>query len=749
MTDGTQALDRLEGIGRSVQEHFDANKRVLTFGEYLTLAEAEPTRQLRGAAQYLRDMFDHYGVETVRHPRGPVTRYRLFDAPWDHGEGRLIGQEEVQGAIYRILRNFVRQRRVDRFILLHGPNGSAKSTIAEMLSRAMEHYSTVPEGALYRFNWIFPSQRVVRSGIGFGGVRRPVDVRDSYAHLEDAAVDARLHCELRDHPFLLIPKEQRLQLFEQWLGGAISKDRDGFAVSQYLVKGNLCHKCKLIYESLLSTYEGDYLQVLRHVQVERFYVSRRYRVGSARVEPQFAVDARTRQITADRSLGSLPTALQSVSLFELDGELVHANRGIVDFADLLKRPIEAYKYLLTAVEDSRVALDQFNLFLDLVFIGSANEGHLNAFMESPDWMSFKGRMELVRVPYLLDYTRERQIYEEQIREGQVGKHIAPHATLVASLWAVLTRMRRPELSHYESDLRDLVAKLTPKDKAGLYGEGLLPAGLREELAKTLRAGIPQVYAETDADVVYEGSTGASPREVKTLIMNAAQNHGYGCLSPEAVLQEIGRLVQETSVYDFLREEVEGHGFHDHKGFLEVARQVYLEQADDELRWAMGLVEEASYAELFGRYVMQVTHHVRKEQLRNPMTGRFENPDVKFMVEVEKGLGVAGDLEEFRQNVMTKIGAWSVDHPKAMPDYAVIFPEYFSRLRDGYYEQQHKRVRKLLHDALLALSDEGASLPPEDRALADQTIARLKERYRYCEVCAREVVTMLIRRRYLE
>ena len=44
-------------------------------------------------------------------------------------------------------------------------------------------------------------------------------------------------------------------------------------------------------------------------------------------------------------------------------------------------------------------------YVDLVFMGSSNDMHLNAFKESPEWMSFKARMELVGVPYLLDYSQ--------------------------------------------------------------------------------------------------------------------------------------------------------------------------------------------------------------------------------------------------------------------------------------------------------------------------------------------------------
>lgn len=736
----------IEQIGTEIRDEFEINRRVLSFAEYLDVVVADPRRHARSSAQYMRDAFEHYGTEEVRGPGGRVRRFRLFDAPWDEGDGRLVGEEGVQNAIYRILSNFVRQRRTDRFILLHGPNGSSKSTITELIARALEHYSTLDEGAIYRFNWIFPTQRAGKGGIGFAGRQSDVAPGETYAYLEDDAVDARLACDMRDHPLLLIPRVQRQRFLAQLLGQQ-EGDQDGdFPLSEYLLGGDLCHKCKLVYESLLNSYHGDYLRVLRHIQVERFYVSRRYSRSATRVEPQLAVDAKARQVTADRSFSALPTALQSVNLFELDGALVRGNRGMIDFPDLFKRPVEAFKYLITSVEDGRVLLDQTNLFFDTVFLGSSNDMMLNAFMESPEWMSFKARFELVNVPYLLSYLDERQIYDEQIGEVRVGKHIAPHSATVAALWATLTRMHRPVEARYEGELRELVARLTPLDKAELYASGKVPEEVRGDSARVLRAGVETISSETRNEIMYEGRTGASPREVKTAIMNAAQRPDQACLTVSAVVDQLRELVKETSVYEFLRMEPRG-GFFDHKAFIDEALQWYLERVDEDVQQAMGLVEEASYEELFTRYMHHVTSYVSKEKVRNPVTGAFEDPDEKLMSEVETELGVSENAGSFRQGLMTKIGAWSVDHSGEKPDYPEIFSDHFEQLKDSYFERQRKRVTRVLQDALRVLAEEVAGLPDERVAEATRVVERLQSGGGYCPHCAREAITLLARHRY--
>src|SRR5262249_18268383 len=162
-------------------------------------------------------------------------RWKLFDCEWDGGRDKLVGQEEVQARVYRILGNFVREGRVNKLILLHGPNGSAKSTFVSCLVRALEYYSATDDGALYRFNWIFPSAKVQRGGgIGFEG--RGYDPSDSYANLEEELVDAKLIDELRDHPLLLIPSSKRRDLIAEKLGAA-GGETSSLQPSDYILYG--------------------------------------------------------------------------------------------------------------------------------------------------------------------------------------------------------------------------------------------------------------------------------------------------------------------------------------------------------------------------------------------------------------------------------------------------------------------------------------------------------------------------------
>lgn len=730
-----------------VRDGFERKRLLMSFAEYFALFAAAPARHSRSAAQYLRDVFDHFGSSTIASPRGPVTRWRLFDCAWDNGKDALMGQEEVQAAVYRLISNFAREGRTNRLVLLHGPNGSAKSTFVASLQRAMEHYSTLEEGALYRFNWIFPTQKLTKGGIGFsGGKFDPGSATETYAYLDDDLIEAKIVDEMRDHPLLLIPREQRRTLIESRLHDAIAK---GFRPADYLLRGDLSHRNRQIFEALLGSYHGDLARVLRHVQVERFFVSRRYRQAAATVEPQMAVDARARQLTMDRSLASLPPALQSLTLYETQGELVDGNRGVIDFADLLKRPPEAYKYLLTTIETGRVSLEVASLDLDSVFIGSSNEGYLAAFKEVPEFQSFKGRMELVRVPYLLDYHVEQRIYDAQIRAAhlETDKHVAPHVAWVAALWAVLTRMKKPMPEKYTKGLTDTVAKLSPIDKAFLYADAQPPEGLTPEQVRELVAGVEKIARESDTYPNYEGRTGASPREMKMLLMNAAQNPKFACVSPFAMFEELEELVRGVSVYEFLKQEPLPGGYHENRKFIFQVRDRLLDLIDDEVRTAMGLVDERRYIAQFDRYVSYVSHWIRKEKVTNPITGRDEEPDEEFMSEVERVLEMNNRRDEFRREVIAKIGAWSIDHLRQKPDLEKIFPRQIADLREAFFVERKKQVRRINEDLLVFLTDGPDRMVPEQATAARTTLTNLRSRYGYCDSCAKDAILALIRKRY--
>lgn len=749
--DSTQLLD---GLVSHIRQAFLEDRTILSFKEYFDLVVDNPERHLRCSAQYMVDMLHHFGQEELQLPYGKVSRFKLFDAPFAEGERRVAGQEAVQDSLYRAIANFAREGRVNKLIVLHGPNGSAKSSMCRALMGGMEAYARTSEGAMYSFNWIFPSERATSTGhIGFGNSSRtPALAGDSFAYLPAESIDARVPCEMHDHPLFLVPQNQRAKLLTDLLpepDSVANEDKPRTIISDYLRYGDLCYKCRRIYDALLASYDGDVNKVLNHIQVERFYLSRRYRRGIATIEPQMSVDARIQQVTADRSLASLPRALQHISLYEPAGPLVDANRGMLEYSDLLKRPVEAFKYLLATVETANVSMDSFVLHLDMVFIASTNETYLDAFKEHPDFSSFKGRMELIKVPYLVRYSAEREIYQPQITRRVVGRHIAPHAIDVAAQWAVLTRMRRSDASLYSKDIAEVLNSITPLEKLRLYDTGEIPDRLTAREGIELRHRIGEIYREALGYPNYEGRFGASAREVRTALLNAAHREEYQCLNPLAVFDEIKEILAAKTVYDYLRQEVVGK-YHDHKAFLAQVQELYTQWVDDEVRAAMGLTNDASYLELFSRYVLNVSHWVKHEKLRDPASGQVRDPDESLMADIERVLMTPGDRkEDFRKSVISTIGARALDNPSEAPNYSDIFKTQIHKLREDFYASRKKVLRKINENFVKYTSDDVKGLDAKEVEQSQKMLDRLVNTAGYCRHCARDTVIYLLKKRYAD
>lgn len=752
MSEPRDATSQVEAIAKHVEERFRAGRRVLSFSEFLELFDTDPVRYSRDASRYLRDVFDHYGKATVHHPWGDFTRFKIFDLAWESahagqaGEprslprGALVGQEHVQEEIYRALSNFVREGRPNRLMLLHGPNGSAKSTIAACMMAGLEHYSTLDEGALYCFHWVFPSQKHIRGSLGFGQTKGVGD--DSYAHLTDEDVDAKLLVDVRDHPLFLIPVPERRLLLEaaHRRVGAVEPPND------WILRGQLSHKSQQVFEALLASYGGSYADVLKHVQVQRYFISRRYRVGAVTVGPQLGVDAAERQITIDRSLQSLPASLQAVTLFETRGELVDAAGGMLEFSDLLKRPLDAFKYLQLSVETGEVALPSQSVQLNCVMMGSANELHLDAFREHPEFASFRGRLELTRVPYLKSYEQERLIYDTHVAP-QVRRHVAPHATEMAGLFAVLTRMRKPNPDRYPRAVGAIVSTLSAVEKADLYALGKPPERLDADTQKLLRAAVKEIWAESDTYPIYEGRIGASPREMRIALLDAAQSVVFQCLNPVAVLEEIDALCQRKNEFDWLQQDPISGGYHDVKVFRDTLNARLLAAWEYELYVASGLVQEEQYAGLFDRYVQHVSVWVKKERLFNRVTQKYEDPDEKMMSEVERLLDFKGDAQDWRRQLISAIAAWALDHPGQKVEASRVFPQHIRRMREAIFADKRQAIARLARDMVVLVRDDGVGLDAERRHEAEATIGRVSARFGYCRHCASDAASMLVRKRF--
>jgi predicted Ser/Thr protein kinase len=749
----------LKEIQDSSLEAFQRRDRLCSFREFLEDFCREPYLYLRSAAQYALEMFEHFGSREVHRIGRDAQRFGIFDAVEENSlaDIQLVGQERAQNAFYSYLKSFARQGRIDKMILLHGPNGSGKTSFVECLVHGLERFSQTPRGALLRFNWIFSEREEHNERIGFEkSLEETAHQRESLANLDEAEISARISCELNDPPLFLIPREKRGKLIrdaiELYHARTEAPPRTEFNLDHFL-EGDLCQKCRKIFDALLTAHQGDWMKVVRHVQVERYAISKRYRVGAVTIEPQGNVDASVQPIHSERHW-HLPSILRNLSLYEPVGDIIEANHGILEYSDFLKRPLEVSKYLLTTCERGTVNLPHFMAYLDMIIVGTTNEKHLSLFKRSPDFSSFKGRIELVPVPYLLMVSKEKALYESHIRLFSRDRHVTPHTAEIAATWAVLTRLRRPKSENYSGALARVVGQLSPIEKARLYDQGGVPSRFTEEEQKALRSGVTKIreeFEESEGEfeglysAEYEGRRGASAREMMTMLGFAAENRNYDCLTPMAVFTALEELCKDPTLYDFLRLPLDGD-YHDVKKFTQLVREQYVKTVSEEVYNCIGLIDESEYSRFFLEYFRHVKAYGSRERIYNASTNSYEAPNEELMASVERKVGVSEPREVFRSNIMTRIAAWALDHPQQPIDYHKLFPNILAALLEDFYRDRNRMLTLIEQDILKFGSEDFALLSSDDQKQVRDVLQRMQSRYGYCQNCAKDVIAFVLKNR---
>jgi predicted Ser/Thr protein kinase len=356
-------------------------------------------------------------------------------------------------------------------------------------------------------------------------------------------------------------------------------------------------------------------------------------------------------------------------------------------------------------------------------------------------------MDLIRTPYLRSWQQEQTIYDRHI-VPHVRRHVAPYATLMAAMFASFTRMRKPNPDRYTRQLGAAISTLTAVEKAELYATGVTPDRLDPDAQKLLHANIKELYLESDSYPIYEGRVGASPREMRVAILDAAQSVKYKCLSPLAVIDEIEALCQRRNEFEWLQQDSIVGGYHDVKVFREYVATRLLTMWEDEFYAASGLVEETRYADLFDRYVQHVSVWVKKERLYNRVTRQYEEPDEKLMAEVERLLDVRGDAQDWRRQMISGIAAWALDHPGEKLDTQRVFPSYVKRMREAIFADRRQAVARMARDVIILVREEGVGLEPAARRDAESLVASLIKR-NFCSNCAADAASTLVRRRFAD
>ncbi|TWU21251.1 PrkA family serine protein kinase [Bythopirellula polymerisocia] len=589
---------------RQDRDQFRRKNWVGTFEEYLEIVRDDP-KVTRTAYQRIYDMILSYGVDVVSKGREKEHQYRFFDDPLNNGHDAVYGLREPLHNLVNALKSAAYEYGIEkRVLLLHGPVGSSKSTIVRLLKQGLQRYSETDEGALYTLGWV------------------------------DEEDPNEVHwCPMNEEPLHLIPDRFRDDVAAS-LNAA--NDEGGFKVR---IRGELDPFCRFMYQHRLKKYDGDWTRVVQDVRVKRVILSEKDRVGIGTFQPKDEKNQDATELTGDINYRKIAVygSDSDPRAFNFDGEFNVANRGIVEFVEVLKLDVAFLYDLLGASQEHRIKPKKFaQTDIDEVIIGHTNEPEYRRLKNNEFMEALRDRTVKIDIPYVTTLEHEKQIYEKDYNQNTVqGKHIAPHTIEMAAMWAILTRLEEPK--H---------AGLSRLQKLKLYNGKTLPGFTEENIA------------ELRDQAHNEGLVGISPRYVQDKISNALVAHpDASSINPFMVLNELENGLKHHSLIN--DEELK----QEYRDLLGVVKEEYENIVKLEVQRAIAADEDA-LMRLCGNYIDNIKAYTQREKVKNPFTGQYEEPDERLMRSIEEKIDIPDSRkDDFRREIMNYIGALSIDGKK--------------------------------------------------------------------------------------
>lgn len=569
-----------------------------TFEEYLDIVKETP-EVTRTAYQRVYDMITSFGTETYTEYKKKITRYKFFDDPYGEGADAIFGIDIHMMKLVSFLKAAAaRYGPEKRVLLLHGPVGSAKSTVARLMKKSLEFYSRAPEGALYTYSWV----------------------------IDDEVIPSPMN----EEPLKLLPLDARKEILKK-----INENLDTEEYNIY-IEGDLNPVCRFYYNQLMNKYNGDWTELIKHIRVKRLIISEQDRVGIGTFQPKDEKNQDSTELTGDINYRKIAEygSDSDPRAFNFDGEFNVANRGIIEFIEVLKLDVAFLYDLLTASQEHKIKPKKFSQTdIDEVIIGHTNEPEYRKLQNNEFMEALRDRTIKIDVPYITRLSEEIKIYEKDFNSEKLkNMHIAPHTMEIASMWAILTRLEQPKK-----------AQLTLLQKLKLYNGQMVP-GFTDDNVKELRK-------ETRS----EGLSGMSPRYIQDKISNSLVKYSdEGYINPFMVMNELESGLKNHSL---LTNEDEKKRY---KEYLAVVKEEYENIVKGEVQRAIS-ADEDSIRNLCTNYIDNVKAYTQKEKVKNKYTGDYESPDEHLMRAIEEKIDIPESRkDDFRREIMNYIGALAIE-----------------------------------------------------------------------------------------
>ncbi len=566
---------------------------------------------------------------------------RLGEPHYNFFSDEIFGIEKPLQQIVEYFHSAAQRLEVrKRILLLMGPVGGGKSSIVTLLKRGMEAYSRSEAGATYAIR----------------------------------------ECPMHEEPLHLIPPDLREDVEKE------------FGI---YIEGDLCPQCRWLLD---NKYGGK----IEDVPVRRMAFSEKQRTGIGTFTPSDPKSQDISELVGGIDLSTIgEVGVESdPRAYRFDGELNIANRGLMEFVEMLKVDEKFLYVLLTLSQEQNIKTGRFSMiYADEVVVSHTNENEYAAFVGNRKSEALQDRIILVKVPYNMRVSDEVKIYEKLLGQSALRDvHIAPNTLRIASTFAVLTR-------------------LEPSKKAGMSLMKKLKLYDGEDIEEFKQKDIKELQDEA----LREGMDGISPRYVINRLSSALVREHVTCINPIDALRALrDGLDQHTGIN---REERERY-----LNFISEARKEYDEYAKKEVQRAFVYSFEESARTLLNNYLDNVEAYCNKTKVKDPITEEDMEPDENLMRSIEEQIGITENAKKtFREEILIRISS-------------------LARRGQTFEYTSHERLKEAIEKKLFAdLRDvvkiTTSSKTPDGEQLkkTNEVVSRLISDHGYCPVCANELL----------
>ncbi len=458
----------------------------------------------------------------------------------------------------------------------------------------------------------------------------------------------------------------------------------------------------------MTQYKGDFAKVMEHVRVHRLIFSEKDRIGIGTFQPKDEKNQDSTELTGDINYRKIAEygSDSDPRAFNFDGEFNIANRGIIEFVEVLKLDVAFLYDLLGASQEHKIKPKKFpQTDIDEVIIGHTNEPEYKKLQNNEFMEALRDRTVKIDIPYITKLTEEIKIYEKDYNSQKIqGKHIAPHTLEMAAMWAVLTRLEEPKKHN-----------LTLLQKLKLYNGKTLPELHRGQHQGAAQGGDPRGHGR-DLAPLHPGQD----------LERARQRQGRGLHQPVHGAERARGGPARTTRSSRPRSARKRF-----RELLTMVKQEYEDIVKNEVQRAISADEDA-IGKLCGNYIDNVKAYTQKEKVRNKYTGQYEEPDERLMRSIEEKIDIPDSRkDDFRREIMNYIGALAIEGKK-----------FNYRTNERLHKALELKLFEDQKDSIKLTNLVSSVVDKDTQEKIDVVKDRLIKNYGYCEICSTDVLNFV-------